>query len=192
MRLMVIISCDPDGQPYLMQTEMKVVAGIIVRRHFVSQIDSDMLCAIAELESGGVLFYVGIPRAIVVYFFDTIKTFAHIEKQEEFCYTGYDRKLYGKLLDLCNVDSSLHELEMRFLLPRDALFAEPIQITLDKYVHWYVSLTKQGQHRPICVTRVIKGPAEFSHVVNNQSDAVEVGELEFHIEIETLSFNNVQ
>ncbi|KAK4398754.1 hypothetical protein Sango_1350900 [Sesamum angolense] len=30
---------------------IEAVAGIIVRRHFVSQIDSDMLCAIAELES---------------------------------------------------------------------------------------------------------------------------------------------
>ncbi|KAL2553044.1 hypothetical protein Fot_06663 [Forsythia ovata] len=43
------------------------------------------------------------------------------------------KELYGKLLDLCNVDSSLHELEMRFLLPGDAMFAEPIQITLDKH-----------------------------------------------------------
>ncbi|CAA3009680.1 Peroxisomal membrane protein 11-4 [Olea europaea subsp. europaea] len=48
----VHLSRDPDGQPYLTQTEMKAVAGIIVRRHFVSQIDSEMLCAIAELESG--------------------------------------------------------------------------------------------------------------------------------------------
>ncbi|CAK9175001.1 unnamed protein product [Ilex paraguariensis] len=47
----VHLSRDPDGQPYLTQTEMKAVAGIIVRRHFVSQIDSDMICAIAELES---------------------------------------------------------------------------------------------------------------------------------------------
>ncbi|CAI9088039.1 OLC1v1022268C1 [Oldenlandia corymbosa var. corymbosa] len=45
------LSRDPDGQPYLTQTEIKAVAGIIVRRHFVSQIDSDMLCAIATLES---------------------------------------------------------------------------------------------------------------------------------------------
>ncbi|KAL0353384.1 UNVERIFIED_CONTAM: hypothetical protein Sangu_0919700 [Sesamum angustifolium] len=49
--LKVHLSRDPDGHPYLTQTEMKAVAGIIVRRHFVSQIDSDMLCAIAELES---------------------------------------------------------------------------------------------------------------------------------------------
>ncbi|KAI5674545.1 hypothetical protein M9H77_14909 [Catharanthus roseus] len=47
----VHLSRDPDGQPYLTQTEMKAVAGIIARKHFVSQIDSDMLCAIAELES---------------------------------------------------------------------------------------------------------------------------------------------
>ncbi|KAI8005709.1 hypothetical protein LOK49_LG07G03684 [Camellia lanceoleosa] len=47
----VHLSRDPDGQPYLTQTEMKAVAGIIVRRHFVSLIDSDMICAIAELES---------------------------------------------------------------------------------------------------------------------------------------------
>ncbi|KAG8386650.1 hypothetical protein BUALT_Bualt03G0170700 [Buddleja alternifolia] len=47
----VHLSRDPDGQPYLTQTEMRAVAGIIVQRHFVSQIDSDMLCAIAELES---------------------------------------------------------------------------------------------------------------------------------------------
>ncbi|KAL2488972.1 hypothetical protein Fot_42264 [Forsythia ovata] len=43
------------------------------------------------------------------------------------------KELYGKLLDLCNVDSSLHELEMRFLLPGDVIFAESIQITLDKH-----------------------------------------------------------
>ncbi|KAL6546966.1 hypothetical protein OROMI_022687 [Orobanche minor] len=47
----VHLSRDPDGHPYLTQTEMRAVAGIIVQRHFVSQIDSDMLCAIAELES---------------------------------------------------------------------------------------------------------------------------------------------
>ncbi|PIN12227.1 hypothetical protein CDL12_15174 [Handroanthus impetiginosus] len=47
----VHLSRDPDGHSYLTQTEMRAVAGIIVRRHFVSQIDSDMLCAIAELES---------------------------------------------------------------------------------------------------------------------------------------------
>ncbi|KAK2972044.1 hypothetical protein RJ640_005064 [Escallonia rubra] len=47
----VHLSRDPDGQPYLTQTEMKAVAGIIARRHFVSQIDSDMICAIADLES---------------------------------------------------------------------------------------------------------------------------------------------
>ncbi|GFP99273.1 hypothetical protein PHJA_002071300 [Phtheirospermum japonicum] len=47
----VHLSRDPDGHPYLTQTEMRAVAGIIVQRHFVSQIDSDMLCAISELES---------------------------------------------------------------------------------------------------------------------------------------------
>uniref|UniRef100_A0A5B6YRR1 Transglycosylase SLT domain-containing protein n=1 Tax=Davidia involucrata TaxID=16924 RepID=A0A5B6YRR1_DAVIN len=47
----VHLSRDPDGQPYLTQIEMKAVARIIVRRHFVSQIDSDMIRAIAELES---------------------------------------------------------------------------------------------------------------------------------------------
>ncbi|XP_058096598.1 uncharacterized protein LOC131242152 isoform X2 [Magnolia sinica] len=43
---------DPDGQPYLTQTEMKAVAGIICRRHFKAQIDVDMICAIAEIGSG--------------------------------------------------------------------------------------------------------------------------------------------
>ncbi|XP_022952068.1 uncharacterized protein LOC111454831 isoform X1 [Cucurbita moschata] len=47
----VHLSRDPDGQPYLTQTEMKAVADIIVRRHFDSNIDSEMICAIAELES---------------------------------------------------------------------------------------------------------------------------------------------
>ncbi|KAL2545591.1 Uncharacterized protein Fot_14824 [Forsythia ovata] len=98
------------------------------------------------------------------------------------------KELYGKLLDLCNVDSSLHKLEMRFLLPGDAMFAEPIQITLDKHVHWYVGLTKQGQPHPICVTRVSKGPT----LVNDKTDAVKPGELEHKIETETLSFNNIQ
>ncbi|KAL2455524.1 hypothetical protein Fot_57456 [Forsythia ovata] len=96
--------------------------------------------------------------------------------------------MYGKLLDMCNVDSSLRELEMRFLLPGDAMFAEPIQITLDKHVHWYVGLNKQCQPHPICITRVSKGPA----LVNDKTDVVELGELEREIETETLSFNNVQ
>ncbi|XP_059444996.1 uncharacterized protein LOC132176728 isoform X2 [Corylus avellana] len=47
----VHLSRDPDGQPYLTQTEMKAVAEIVVRRHFASRIDLDMICTIAELES---------------------------------------------------------------------------------------------------------------------------------------------
>ncbi|KAL2520447.1 uncharacterized protein Fot_24370 [Forsythia ovata] len=77
---------------------------------------------------------------------------------------------------------------MRFLLPGDAMFVEPIQITLDKHVHWYVGLNKQGQLRPICLTHVSKGLA----LVNDKTDAVEPGELEHEIEMETLSFHNVQ
>ncbi|CAN8293107.1 unnamed protein product [Cochlearia groenlandica] len=47
----VHLSRDPDGQPYLTQTEMKAVADITVRRHFESLLDLEMICAIAELES---------------------------------------------------------------------------------------------------------------------------------------------
>ncbi|XP_077220849.1 transglycosylase isoform X2 [Tasmannia lanceolata] len=47
----VHLSRDPDGQLFLTQTEMKAVAGIIVHRHFKLQIDPDMICAIAEIES---------------------------------------------------------------------------------------------------------------------------------------------
>ncbi|XP_010537803.1 PREDICTED: uncharacterized protein LOC104812373 isoform X2 [Tarenaya hassleriana] len=47
----VHLSRDPDGQPYLTQTEMKAVADIIVRRHFDTFVDPEMLCALAELES---------------------------------------------------------------------------------------------------------------------------------------------
>ncbi|KAL2496296.1 Uncharacterized protein Fot_40053 [Forsythia ovata] len=64
----------------------------------------------------------------------------------------------------------------------------PIQITLEKHVHCYVGLNKQGQPRSICVIRVSKGPA----LVNDKTDAVELGELEREINTETLSFNNVQ
>ncbi|KAF9603655.1 hypothetical protein IFM89_037314 [Coptis chinensis] len=47
----VHMSRDPDGQAYLTQTEMRAVVDIIVCRHFMSQIDREMICAIAELES---------------------------------------------------------------------------------------------------------------------------------------------
>ncbi|KAF3793370.1 hypothetical protein EJ110_NYTH09328 [Nymphaea thermarum] len=47
----VHLSRDPDGQVYLTQTEMTAVAGIIVRRHFSSHIDTDMICAISEIGS---------------------------------------------------------------------------------------------------------------------------------------------
>ncbi|KAI9078651.1 hypothetical protein K1719_039400 [Acacia pycnantha] len=47
---------DPDGQPYLTQTEMKAVAGIVIGRHFPSKIDPvSLVCAIAELESDRLL-----------------------------------------------------------------------------------------------------------------------------------------
>ncbi|CAL0326377.1 unnamed protein product [Lupinus luteus] len=45
------LSRDPEGQPYLTQTEMRAVADIVIGRHFHSQIDPSMICAIAELES---------------------------------------------------------------------------------------------------------------------------------------------
>ncbi|KAJ9551252.1 hypothetical protein OSB04_015297 [Centaurea solstitialis] len=47
----VHLSRDTDGQPYFTQNEIKAMAGIIVQRHFLSEIDSDMLCAISQLES---------------------------------------------------------------------------------------------------------------------------------------------
>ncbi|VVA26986.1 PREDICTED: transglycosylase [Prunus dulcis] len=47
----VHLSRDPDGQPFLTQTEMKIVAEITIRRHFANQIDPDMIRAIADLES---------------------------------------------------------------------------------------------------------------------------------------------
>ncbi|KAI0495598.1 hypothetical protein KFK09_021900 [Dendrobium nobile] len=47
----VHLSRDPDGQTYLTQTEMRAVARIVVDRHFKSQIDPDVLCALAEILS---------------------------------------------------------------------------------------------------------------------------------------------
>ncbi|XP_019426153.1 PREDICTED: uncharacterized protein LOC109334703 [Lupinus angustifolius] len=47
----VHLSRDPDGQPYLTQTEMRALADIVISRHFQSKIDPSMICAIAELES---------------------------------------------------------------------------------------------------------------------------------------------
>ncbi|GAU30101.1 hypothetical protein TSUD_55850 [Trifolium subterraneum] len=47
----VHLSRDPDGQPYLTQTEMRAVADIVVGKHFLSEINPAMVCSIAELES---------------------------------------------------------------------------------------------------------------------------------------------
>ncbi|RDX97705.1 hypothetical protein CR513_19497, partial [Mucuna pruriens] len=47
----VHLSRDPDGQAYLTQTEMRAVTNIVISRHFQSEIDPGMICAIAELES---------------------------------------------------------------------------------------------------------------------------------------------
>ncbi|KAF7141676.1 hypothetical protein RHSIM_Rhsim06G0242900 [Rhododendron simsii] len=52
----VHLSRDPDGQPYLTQTEMKAVAGIIVRRHFVSQIDSATFSGLWSFKPAVALF----------------------------------------------------------------------------------------------------------------------------------------
>ncbi|CAK8534687.1 unnamed protein product [Lathyrus sativus] len=51
----VHLSRDPDGQPYLTQTEMRAVADIVINRHFQSEINPGMICAIAELESDRIL-----------------------------------------------------------------------------------------------------------------------------------------
>ncbi|XP_028803828.1 uncharacterized protein LOC114758893 [Neltuma alba] len=51
----VHLSRDPDGQPYLTQTELRAVAEIVIGRHFPSKIDPAMVCAIAELESDRLL-----------------------------------------------------------------------------------------------------------------------------------------
>nr|XP_029118720.1 uncharacterized protein LOC105039682 isoform X4 [Elaeis guineensis] len=48
----VHLSRDPDGEPYITQVEMKAVAKIVVHRHFDSQLDPDVICAIAEISSG--------------------------------------------------------------------------------------------------------------------------------------------
>ncbi|KAG9438987.1 hypothetical protein H6P81_019152 [Aristolochia fimbriata] len=47
----ILLSRDPDGQPFLTQTEMRAVAEITVSRHFNSKIDPDMLRALAEIAS---------------------------------------------------------------------------------------------------------------------------------------------
>ncbi|XP_039027934.1 uncharacterized protein LOC120161792 [Hibiscus syriacus] len=47
----VHLSRDPDGQPYLTQTEMRAVAEIVTSRHFDTHIEPEMISAIAELES---------------------------------------------------------------------------------------------------------------------------------------------
>ncbi|KAL2550849.1 Uncharacterized protein Fot_12379 [Forsythia ovata] len=70
------------------------------------------------------------------------------------------KELYGKLLDLCNVNSSLHELEMRFLLSGDAMFEEPIHITLDKHSGEFSKRHKcsrcgaTGHNRIICTHHI--------------------------------------
>ncbi|KAG1326410.1 Endo-type membrane-bound lytic murein transglycosylase A [Cocos nucifera] len=48
----VHLSQDPDGEPYITEVEMKAVAKIVVHRHFDSQLDPDVICAIAEISSG--------------------------------------------------------------------------------------------------------------------------------------------
>ncbi|XP_037454779.1 uncharacterized protein LOC119325134 isoform X2 [Triticum dicoccoides] len=52
----VHLSRDPDGEAYLTQTEIMVVAAITVQRHFKSQLDPYMIGALAEIASGKRLF----------------------------------------------------------------------------------------------------------------------------------------
>ncbi|XP_024543450.1 uncharacterized protein LOC9661703 [Selaginella moellendorffii] len=47
----VHMSRNPDGHPYLTQTEMRAVAELIIGRHFKRRLDPSMICAIAEIES---------------------------------------------------------------------------------------------------------------------------------------------
>ncbi|XP_039126818.1 uncharacterized protein LOC120262965 [Dioscorea cayenensis subsp. rotundata] len=56
------LSRDPDGETYLTQTEMRAVAEIIVDRHFKSQLDVDMLRALAEIGSDRRLLAEGYDR----------------------------------------------------------------------------------------------------------------------------------
>ncbi|KMZ73941.1 hypothetical protein ZOSMA_139G00190 [Zostera marina] len=47
----VLLSRDPDGNTFLTQTELMAVVRIIVHRYYTSQLDPDLICAIAEIES---------------------------------------------------------------------------------------------------------------------------------------------
>ncbi|XP_024532668.1 uncharacterized protein LOC112346933 [Selaginella moellendorffii] len=42
---------DPDGRPYITQTELQAIAEILVKRHFRGKISQAMICAVAEIES---------------------------------------------------------------------------------------------------------------------------------------------
>ncbi|KAL8497160.1 hypothetical protein ACS0TY_020735 [Phlomoides rotata] len=65
-------------------------------------------------------------------------------------------ELHSEVLSLCKVDSSLHDVEMRFLLPGKKEFQVPIQIISNRHLHWLVGLNKQGHYCSICVTIVDK------------------------------------
>ncbi|KAF3322489.1 Transglycosylase SLT domain-containing protein [Carex littledalei] len=52
----VHISRDPDGELYLTQTEMLAIAKLTIDRHFNSQLDPDMICALCEIVSDRKLF----------------------------------------------------------------------------------------------------------------------------------------
>ncbi|KAL2492177.1 Uncharacterized protein Adt_27805 [Abeliophyllum distichum] len=70
----------------------------------------------------------------------------------------------------------------------DSHVVDGLEIVTEISYNELYGLTKQGQPRPICLTRMSKGPA----LVNDKTNTVEPGELEHEIETETLSFNNVQ
>lgn len=42
---------NPDGQPYVTQTEMRAMAETTIKKHFRGKLDPVMICAIAEIES---------------------------------------------------------------------------------------------------------------------------------------------
>ncbi|KAK6137911.1 hypothetical protein DH2020_028345 [Rehmannia glutinosa] len=98
--------------------------------------------------------------------------------------------LYCEVLNICKVDSSSHEIEMRFLLPRSGQFSVPVKITSDKQVQWLISLNKNNFHCPICVTLVRKVLVEHPQVENiDPFHEVENDEMQCELQNESIPFD---
>ncbi|KAB1202102.1 hypothetical protein CJ030_MR4G014265 [Morella rubra] len=169
----VHLSRDPDGQPYLTQTEMKAVAEIVVRRHFDSRLD--LIKALCVL----LAFLLLVPRSgkekntdPYSFWEDMICAIAELESDRQPLTMRYDRKNKDTTIGIMQLSpitaewlfSELGYKSYEVVGNPDLLYRPFVSIYLGAaYIQWLSSFDQQEKSEEFIVRSYKGGPKKATH-----------------------------